>query len=444
MENNIFKDSLVPSKETSENHSSTTNFKKLLGATSFSNLGDGFYQISIPLLAVQFTQSPALVAGVSIMLSLPWLVFALQAGSIVDRFDRLRVMLIVNGARFVILLSLTYAIGLKFYSLPMLYIAAFLLGIGETIMDTALTSIVPSLVSKYRLNWANARITAAQTITNTFLSPPLAGYLAGIGISFATGASASMYATAGLALISMRGKYSISAQKMPKVDQHWRKHLTEGLRFLWRNHLIRDLTLFTASMNLFWAGWGALFVLYAVKPGPMSLTELEYGILLTAMAIGGLLGSVFSENVQKVFGTRNALVLDFLGTILLVGIPAFTTSVWAVGTAVFLAGFCASVWVVLVASIRQRVTPNALLGRVYSASRFISWGVGPVGAAIAAMVAELWGIQVMFKISGVLSIGLLLFFIKSFTPRSFNFLDEVGEQATTVSYGSIGKGDKTK
>src|SRR5574340_677811 len=98
---------MVTNMMASDNRFSTTNFGKLLSANSFSNLGDGLYQISMPLLAVHFTQSPSLVAGVSIMLSLPWLVFALQAGSIVDWFDRLKIMRIVNGARFVILLSLT-------------------------------------------------------------------------------------------------------------------------------------------------------------------------------------------------------------------------------------------------------------------------------------------------------------------------------------------------
>ena len=412
-----------------EKDSPTLNFWRLLSANSFSNLGDGLYQITIPLLAAQLTRSPTLVAGVSVMLSLPWLVFALQAGSIVDRFDRLRVMLAVNGGRLAILLSLTFLVAGNIASMPVLYVAALLLGVGETLMDTALTSIVPSMVIRERLNWANARITAAQTVMNTFIGPPLAGALAGIGLAIATGTSASMYAAAGLALIMMRGVYNPSPQAPPQTDQHWREHLMEGLRFLWKNRILRDLTLFTASMNLFWAGWGALFVLYAVKPGPMGLTEAQYGLLLTAMAVGGFVGSVFCERIHHRMGTRNALVLDLLGTILLLGIPALTTNAWAVGSAVFLAGFGASVWVILVASIRQQIAPNALLGRVYSASRFISWGVGPLGAALAAMLAEIWGIRLMFAISGVISIGSLLLFLRAFPPHSFGIRQEAAEQS---------------
>ncbi|RPJ26614.1 MAG: MFS transporter, partial [Chloroflexi bacterium] len=166
-----------------------------------------------------------------------------------------------------------------------------------------------------------------------------------------------------------------------------------------------------------WSGWGALIVLYAVRPGPMGLSEFEYGVFLTAMAIGGLLGSLVCERLQKSLGTRNALALDFVGTILLVGVPALTTNPWAAGAAAFFAGLGATIWVILVASIRQRLVPGDLLGRVYSASRFISWGIGPIGALLAGFVAEIWGIRTMFAIGGIVSIGLLVLFLSLISPR---------------------------
>jgi MFS family permease len=395
--------------------SSNLNFWKVWSANSFSNLGDGLYQVTLPLLAAQLTRSPSLIAALGVMSSLPWLIFALQAGSIVDRSDRRKIMLWVNGGRLVILSALTMAVMTGYASLLLLYAAALLLGLGETLVDTALTSIVPSVVWKERLTWANARLTAAQTVTNTFIGPPLAGFLAGLGFAIATGSSTLMYGMAGFALILMRGSFRVSSQ----TDTHLKGwgYVTEGLRFLWKDRIIRDLTLFTASMNLFWSGWGALIVLYAVKPGPMGLSELEYGIFLTAMAVGGLLGSVACEPLQKKLGTRNALALDFIGTILLVGVPALTANPFAVGAAAFFAGMGATVWVILVASIRQRLVPADLLGRVYSASRFISWGIGPIGALLAGFVAEAWGIRTMFAVGGVVSIGLLLLFLSLISPR---------------------------
>ncbi len=398
-------------------NTSNANFWKVWSANSFSNLGDGLYQVTVPLLAAQLTRSPSLIAALGVMSSLPWLIFALQAGSIVDRSDRRKIMLWVNGGRLLILSILTLAVMMGYASLPMLYIAVLLLGVGETLVDTALTSIVPSVVSQDRLTWANARLTAAQTVTNTFIGPPLAGYLAGLGFAVATGSSALMYLMAGLALLLMRGSFHVPTQVNPQTRGQFWAHVTEGLRFLWKDRLIRDLTLFTASMNLFWSGWGVLIVLYAVRPGPMGLSEFEYGIFLTVMAIGGLLGSAVCERLQKSLGTRNALALDFVGTILLVGIPALTTNPLAVGVAAFFAGMGATIWVVLVASIRQRLVPGELLGRVYSASRFISWGIGPVGALLAGFVAELWSIRTMFAIGGIASIGLLLLFLVLISPR---------------------------
>ena len=400
--------------------SSTANFWKVWSANSFSNLGDGLYQVTLPLLAAQLTRSPSQIALLGVMSSLPWLIFALQAGSIVDRSDRRKIMLWVNGSRLLILLSLTFAVLTGKASLPMLYIAALLLGVGETLVDTALTSIVPSVASRDRLTWANARLTAAQTVTNTFIGPPLAGYLAGLGFAIATGSSTLMYILAGSALILMRGTFYASTENNAKTDGQFWRHITEGLRFLWKDRLIRDLTLFTASMNLFWSGWGALIVLYAVSPGPIGLSEFEYGIFLTAMAIGGLLGSVVCERLQKMLGTRNALALDFIGTILLVGVPALTTNPFAVGAAAFFAGIGATIWVILVASIRQRLVPGELLGRVYSASRFVSWGIGPVGALLAGFVAEVWGIRTMFGVGAIVTIGLLLLFLSVISSQRCN------------------------
>src|SRR5688500_6719421 len=90
--------------------SSNANFWKVWSANSFSNLGDGLYQVTLPLLAAQLTRSPSLIAGLGVMASLPWLIFALQAGSIVDRSDRCKVMLWVNGGRLLILAALTVAV----------------------------------------------------------------------------------------------------------------------------------------------------------------------------------------------------------------------------------------------------------------------------------------------------------------------------------------------
>lgn len=389
------------------------NFWSLWSANALSNLGDGLYQTALPLLAARLSSQPMALAGLTITLSLPWLVFALQAGNLVDRFDRRSVMQIVSLGRVLVLLLLTLGVVTGALSIPWLYLAAFLLGIGETLMDTALTSIVPSVVSLDKLAWANARISAAQTTMNSFMGPPLAGFIVGLGLAWASGASLSLYVLAGLALLLMRGQFRAAAAG--SVDEPFRVRVMAGLRFLWSQPLLRRLTLFTASMNLFWSGWAALLVLYVVAPGPMQLDGVAYGLLLTAMAAGGLLGSLFTERILAALGRKRTLALDFVGTVLLVGAPAFSTNFAVVALAGCAAGFGASLWVVVNASLRQQLTPGHLLGRVYSASRFVSWGIGPLGAGLAGLMAQAWGLRTYFALATLGSLALLAYFLLSMT-----------------------------
>lgn len=384
------------------------SFRYLWAANTMSNLGDGLYQFALPVLALSTTQSPALVAGVTVMLTLAWPLFGLQAGALVDRFERRTVLLVVSGLRFGTLALLTVAIVGGWLSLPLIYVTAAILGIGETLADTALTAIVPSVVESDALELANSRIVAGQTVTNTLIGPPLAGALLAVGGAALTGVGASLYAlTAGaLALLRRHPSHSNRGDDSDPVSG-----LTAGFRFLWRDSLLRRLTLFTAAMNIWWAGFVALFALYAISPGPMGLGPPGLGVLLTAMAIGGLAGSLLTQRIVAAVGVRVTLALDFVGTALLVGVPAVTTHPIAVGMALAVAGAASVWWIVLVASIRQRVTPDGLLGRAYSASRMISWGVLPIGAVAAGLAAELFGIRSVYAAGALVTLGLLVAFL---------------------------------
>lgn len=383
-------------------------FWRLWTASSLSNLGDGLYQFALPLLALEITRSPSLVSGVTLMLTLAWPIFGLHAGSVVDRFDRRSILLLVSVIRVVALGLLTVAIVSGGLTLPMLYLVALALGIGETLADTALTALVPATVGADRLEWANGRITAGQTVTNSFVGPPLAGGLLGIGAGFVTGVATSLYALAAVSLATLSGT-GRAPDDPGKVRPPW--GVTDGIRFLWRDPILRRLTLFTAAMNVWWATFYALFVLFAVAPGPLGLTPAALGTLIVAMSIGGIVGSLWASRISNVVGAKNALLIDLVGTALLIGVPALTTNPWLVAVAMTAAGFGSGIWVVLVASIRQRLTPDPLLGRAYSASRLISWGVLPIAAAAAGVTAELIGIQSVFAIGGLVSVGLFLAFL---------------------------------
>ena len=389
-------------------------FARLWTANAFSNLGDGLYQFALPLLALDLTRSPSLVSGVTRMLTLAWPVFGLHAGSVIDRFDRRDVLLGVGVLRMVTLGGLTLALATGTLSLPMLYLAALALGVGEVLADTGLVALVPSTVDRDRLNWANGRITAGQTITNQFLGPPLAGGLLAVGSAVLTGVATGVYAVAAGVLATL-GRAEASPEDGRVTGSKPDRGVTAGFRFLWSNPTIRKLTLLTAGMNLWWATWYGLFALHAVAPGPLGLAPPAFGALIVALAIGGIVGSLIATPVSARIGVKPTLVLDFVGTALLVGVPAVTTNAWLVGAGNIVAGAGSAMWIVLVSSIRQRLTPDPLLGRLYSASRLIGVGVLPVGAGLGGLAAELVGIETVFAVGALVTLMLLVAFL--FTVR---------------------------
>ncbi|GAA4188321.1 hypothetical protein GCM10022252_23370 [Streptosporangium oxazolinicum] len=382
------------------------SFNGLWFGTGSANLGDGMVLFALPLLALAVGASPGGVAAVTTALTLAWPVFGLHAGWVVDRVDRRLLLGGVNLVRALVLTGLTAGHLAGALSLPVILVAAVLLGVAETLADTALTSTVPMLVEPAGRNRANARIEATINVTNQLAGPPLAGLLAGLTLALATGTGAVLYvlAVAGLATMTLR-------RTPGRTRPAGRGDVIAGFRFLWRQPVVRTLTLFTAAMNVVWAAPTALLVVHAVSPGPLGLTAAQYGLLMTAMAVGGLLASMAVEPLRRRFGVTTLLVADAVGTVLLVAPVALNANAWLVSLGMVIAGAGSSVWRILVATLRQNLTPPELLGRVYAASRMLSWGVIPVAAALAGIGAEVWDVRTVFAVATGLAVVTLAAFV---------------------------------
>jgi MFS family permease len=391
------------------------NFVALWGSTTASNLADGLFQVALPLLALTLTRSPGLIAAVTFALTLPWLLFALPVGALVDRVDRRRMMLAANLLRVVGLALLTAAVTLGVASLPVVYLVAFVMGIAEVAADTAAQALLPAVVAPQQLERANARLLGAQTITNAFAGPALGGALAGIAVWLPLGTSGGCYAAAALGLALLRGTFR------PGLGGQRRRlgaEIAEGLRFLLRHRLLRTLAVIVFVMNVGWASWLAVLVVYAVRPGPMGLSQFGFGLLFTALGAGGLAGTLITTPALRLLGRRWAIGADILGTVAMMATPALTANRWAVGAAAFLGGVGATMWTVLVTSIRQQAVPDRLLGRVSSAFRLFSLGAAPVGSALAGVIAQVADVRAVFAAAAVLSTLLLVPFFAVITNRA--------------------------
>jgi hypothetical protein len=407
----------------------TAAFRWLWFGAGAANLGDGLVLTALPLIALGAGASPGEIALVTTLMTIAWPVFGLHAGWLVDRLHVPRVLVLANAGRAVAVGALALGIALGGPIVPLVLGAAVVYGVAETLVDTSLIAVVPAVVPRSALTSANSRMEATVNVANQLAGPPLAGLLVGTSAALAAGTGSALYAVAAVAALMLvrrvtRGAPApapaLAREPVPEPgpgpepaleSQRPRGRVREGLAFLWGHPLQRDLTLLTAAMNLVWSAWAAVFVVHAVAPGPLALTPAGYGWLLAAMAAGGVAASLAASALRHRVGTGALLFADCVGTVALVLPSALGADLWVVATGLVVAGAGSSVWRILVAVIRQQGTPPALLGRVYSASRVISWGALPLGSALAGLIATLAGVTAALLAASAVAVAVAAVFV---------------------------------
>lgn len=380
-------------------------FWRLLSASSISNLADGVLAIALPLVAIGITRSPIAIAGLSTAVALPWLLFSLLAGALVDRLDRRRILVVANLGRGALAVLLTAAMVLDVASMPLLYVVAFTLGTIETLADTTSQTILPGIVGTGQLTRANSRLFAVELGANQFVGPPLGGLLITLGAGVALGSPALLWVAAGLLLM-----------RLPAVERParaagstLRSEIAEGLRFLGGHRVLRRFAVMVGGFNFAASATSAVLVLQAVGEGSaLGLSEPAFGLLLTASAAGSLAGTAVATRLEQRLGPARLLALTVPGSSLLVAAPGLTEDVRLVAAAFLVGGMAIVVWNVVTVSMRQRITPDRLLGRLNSAYRLLAWGTRPLGALADGLLAEVAGLRSVFLVMGALTLSFAL------------------------------------
>lgn len=375
------------------------DFARVWGAAAISNVGDGVRTTALPLVAAAVTRDPIAVSGILLAGSLPWLLFTLPAGAIIDRLDRRNLVTAVSTARALVMAMLC---GLVFFGeagLPALYAVAFLQGVGEVFSDNAVFALVPGVVAKERLEDANGRLDAVVVATNQFAGPALGGLLfaqsAGLPFLVDTG---SFLLMAVLVCGLKRRPPRPAAGASPKTTI--RADIAEGIRWLRARPSLRNLSLVAALTNVALNATFAIFVLFALDE--LHLSATAFGILLSIEAIGALAGSLLAARIRRRVGIPLALTAA-LAVAGLANLTISATPVVPLVSAMMVAvAFAGGVWNVLTNSLRQAVTPDRLLGRVQSAHRLLSWGAVPFGTLLGGAAASVYGLRAPFLIAAVM------------------------------------------
>jgi MFS family permease len=386
---------------------------RLWASSGLSNLADGVFKVALPLAAIQFTRSPTLIAGLTFAVTIPWLIFALPAGALADRLDRRLLMLSANAVRATLLGAVALAILLDVDMIWMLYFVAFCVGIAETMYDTSAQSIVPRIVRRDQLSRANGRLYAVELTANEFVGPPLAGLLTAAGAAIAFAVPASLWVVGVVALLLVPGRFRVE-RDVPAPDggvpmrTTIRADIAEGLRFLWQHRLLRTFALMVGATNFAGNAVMAILVLYTVGgASAMQLSGQAFGLLLSTIAAGSLLGSLVAEWFERKLGRGLTLGLSFATRIAFLGVPALTANPYVIGAAFFLGGAGTIAANVVMVSLRQRITPDRLLGRINSGYRLIAWGAIPLGAVTGGLLTQWFGIRSVFVVMAVVSLLVL-------------------------------------
>lgn len=372
------------------------DFGRLWTAAAFSNLADGMGRTAVPLIATTLTRDPLAIAALGALAFLPWLVFGLPAGMIVDRFDRRWIMAganLLRGGTALALATMTVTGTLTIWSL---FVGALVFGLGETLFDNATNAVVPALVGSRSLDRANGFMQAAQVTIDNFVAQPIAGVLFALSMAVPLWAGAAGYVipvvlAIFLPLTAARplrrsgvplGDAPVATGARPRGPGAAR----EAASYLWHHTYLRAMVIFTSVLGGAFSFAQAPTMLYFLEE--MQVKPVAIGLVTAGIGLGALAGSLVAPGLVSRFGRGPVMVGATVGSgVFLAGVGLAPEVITAI---IAYAGMaCAvSIWNVPWGALRQSIVPNELFGRVLGIIRTFTWGLFPFTTLLGGLVAR--------------------------------------------------------
>lgn len=382
-------------------------FANVFTANIASSLGDGIARTAIPLLAVRITDDALLISGIAALAMLPWLLFAIPAGILIDRIDRRVALATANTVRTGLAITLFVVTATGNLTIWWLYAIIFIYGIFETVYDGAIRAVVPSLLPKAQLPRANSLIEAGEQVIQSFVSGPATSLLFAVSALIPLGTNAAVYAIAVVlalflpAVASGRQYAAAHARTGGAAEGPWYKQFVDGWNFIMTSKLLKTLWLLSTLTGMALSFATASFVLYLI--GRLGLPEELFGIFMLTGALGAIAASVITQQLKVRFGTGPTVaavnVLAGLGVVM-VGV---IHNLWAIAIGWFVVSGAITVWNILIMSLRQSIIPGRLLGRVHGTWRTLLWGSMPLGSVLGGLVGRI-DLTLPFVIGGGASV----------------------------------------
>lgn len=380
-------------------------FARLAWSNLLAQSAEQLSLAAVPIVAVLLLQAgPGEIGLLASIQSLPFLLLSMPLGLLADRTSRTRLMALAELLRALALLLLLALILTDRVSITALAVTGFLAAVGTVAFSVAAPSLVPALMPVDGLARANGRLELARS--GAFAAGPA---LAGALIAW-TGAPAAFVLSAmlsGVAVLCLRGISEPARAALPA--RHPLLELQDGARWVWNSELLRPIMFTAIAWNISWFMLQAAYVPYAIHD--LGLDASGVGITLALYGVGMIVGALLAPRVVALLPFGQAILLGPSFSVLAALTMAMTLywpQGWLAGLSYFLFGAGPIVWTITSTTLRQTVTPRAMIGRVSSINIVVSTGARPLGAALGGLVGthfpvsvSLWCVVLGFGVQAI-------------------------------------------
>lgn len=408
-------------------------FNRLFSASVISNLSDGLLAVAAPLLAISLTKDPILISMLSAFVMLPWLLFAIPIGLIVDRSDKRILVTFTNSIRFITAGLVALAISTDTITIYWLLFATFLIGTCEVATDTAAQSLIPVILDKKNFEKANSRMNIAETVIQNFIGAPLSGFLYATAIVLPFILNSLGFLIAAIFVLMIPAHLISHGSSEAKKEEEKETFVSEikfGLNYLWSDRPLRRLVATTTSLGFFYSLSTSTLILFITQT--LAVPAKFFGVLMAGAGSGAVLGGILTPALSKKFGRGRVLSIAIFLSSITVIFQGLAPNVWIFGVVGFISSFAITNWNILLMSCYQVLIPSELYGRIHGARRTFVWGVMPIGAFIGGVIAHS-GLRVPLLVGGIATTLISL--------SAFTFIYRLGNQTSQGDHSEVIQGE---
>lgn len=376
-------------------------FNRIWAGSITTNFADGLVAAAAPLIAAMVTRNPVQIAILGAMTTLPWLLFAIPLGGLVDRTNRRILLFSANFIRGGLGILIALLIFKDLVSIEWLYLVTFLIGITEVLADTSSAALVPQVLDEGKLEEGNSRLNLSETMIQNFIGVPLGGLLFAATAALPFSVSAAAFLLGGFVI-----------WRVPQSHMHHFAHerdesrggfideLKFGISYLFNEPTLRRLVVTTTSIGFMYSAATSTFVLFALDV--IGVPEASFGVLISVTGSGGLFGAWLAPRISARWGRGNVMAIAITMQSAIIIVQGVSPNLWVFALAGFSGSFIITIWNILLMTTYGSLIPKHLFGRIHGARRSMVWGLMPVGSVVGGFVAQ-HDLRLPFIVFGVVA-----------------------------------------